>query len=751
MESSEGRKRKNEIDIPCSKKKKKTKGQETEEPIYSCGDEARKCVSDTLKKLEAVSDREGFTFFKDIKEKLLVLKNKNLTDKMYIGVFGKSGVGKSFLINALLDEEFLLPSGSGEACTSVLIEVQADTNATNYNAGIEFISKSEWESDLRFMKDMIADEATEDGDELEDMAREKIEAVYGSKGINQSYNELLKSQTPQPFPTTLKIFKDNASDLSKAIGCYIRNDGSFPQKYWPLVKKVTISLPASSKYLDRIVLIDLPGSGDINKERDEMWKTCLSKCASVWIVNDITRALNGKESIHILRNTFRIIAGGGECCNIAYICTQTDRIDPEEFKRQFNITNADLGLAPSEQSDKQKEKEAAIGFRNQKYKEKIQELLDKEAKKCLLGDEEESENVFNVYTVSSQEYMNIRKGRTAIMKENDTELPLLHEHIRNMVIQHSQKAEKDYITEVFGVLSCLTFSKDNEKLVQVAEFNSELSVLLKNELDKVCENLVTFLNDVSENLESCLKDGVVEAEKMCIKSAMDEVIKPKMKNFRGYHRTLKAVCRSNGSYSSSKGPIDLNYTLSRPMYTSVNKTFLQTFRNSRSSINIIFDNVLYDFISSERLNKYKSSKVYPQVVFVKTELKRILSELEKEIRYIKKSINNSLSDSIKKIMQPAYEEASKISGTHAFKKIQKTLEDRIVSSQNTMFQRAKEEMLHRFDDLKKLVNNRIKEKMKESITLALNQSEVDETFPDIRDEFKTIKKCCKDLQITMCE
>ncbi|MBN3318729.1 SLIP GTPase, partial [Atractosteus spatula] len=439
----------------------------------------------------------------------------------------------------------------------------------------------EWESDLRFMKDMISDETTEDGDELEDMAREKIEAVYGSKGINQSYNELLKSQTPQLFPTTLKIFKDNVRKCN--LFCYV---------------------------------------------------------------------------------------------HVSYQCL---------------------------------------------------------FQKCLLGDEEESENVFNVYTVSSQEHMNILKGRTAIMKENDTELPLLHEHIRNMVIQHSQKAEKDYITEVFGVLSYLTFSKDNEK---VEEFNIELSVLLKNELDKVCENLVTFLNDVSENLESCLKDGVVEAEKMCIKSAMDEVIKPKMKNFRGYHRILKAVCRSNGSYSSSKGPIDLNYTLSRPMYTSVNKTFLQTFRNSRSSINIIFDNVLYDFISSERLNKYKSSKVYPQVVFVKTELKRILSELEKEIRYIKKSINNSLSDSIKKIMQPAYEEALKISGTHAFKKIQKTLEDRIESSQNTMFQRAKEEMLYRFDDLKKLVNNRIKEKMKESITLALNQSEVDETFPGNNTQYK---------------
>lgn len=60
--------------------------------------------------------------------------------KIKVGVFGRTGVGKSFLINTILGEN-LLPSGSGSACTSVIIQVAANTLDPNFIAEIEFISK----------------------------------------------------------------------------------------------------------------------------------------------------------------------------------------------------------------------------------------------------------------------------------------------------------------------------------------------------------------------------------------------------------------------------------------------------------------------------------------------------------------------------------------------------------------------------------------------------------------------------------
>lgn len=65
------------------------------------------------------------------------------TDKKeVVGVFGKTGAGKSYLINSILDQGNLLPSGDVSACTSVMIQVEANmTRDGKYTAEIEFITQ----------------------------------------------------------------------------------------------------------------------------------------------------------------------------------------------------------------------------------------------------------------------------------------------------------------------------------------------------------------------------------------------------------------------------------------------------------------------------------------------------------------------------------------------------------------------------------------------------------------------------------
>lgn len=66
--------------------------------------------------------------------------NKN-RKKITLGVFGRSGEGKSSLLSAVLGERYLLPSGSSGACTAITTQVEANMSDSNYEAKIEFISK----------------------------------------------------------------------------------------------------------------------------------------------------------------------------------------------------------------------------------------------------------------------------------------------------------------------------------------------------------------------------------------------------------------------------------------------------------------------------------------------------------------------------------------------------------------------------------------------------------------------------------
>ena len=64
-----------------------------------------------------------------------------------------------------------------------------------------------------------------------------------------------------------------SSELSEEIAKYTRRDSEKTgRQYWPLVKCVTIKVPNASELLQHVALIDLPGTGDCNKSRDEMWK-----------------------------------------------------------------------------------------------------------------------------------------------------------------------------------------------------------------------------------------------------------------------------------------------------------------------------------------------------------------------------------------------------------------------------------------------------------------------------------------------
>lgn len=98
-------------------------------------DDVKKIMAHVLTKLhnEECTDLNEF----------LMTKIRDLeTDKReVVGVFGKTGAGKTSLINAVIGVKKLLPSGDVDACTSVMIKVEGNTHSSKYEAEIEFINK----------------------------------------------------------------------------------------------------------------------------------------------------------------------------------------------------------------------------------------------------------------------------------------------------------------------------------------------------------------------------------------------------------------------------------------------------------------------------------------------------------------------------------------------------------------------------------------------------------------------------------
>ncbi|KAI1895083.1 hypothetical protein AGOR_G00102630 [Albula goreensis] len=766
-------KRQNPENEDNSPRKKVKKKKSASSELKTCEEQlkqAKQTASQVYNKLtEASCQNKSFI------EKVAELLDFNPNNKIYIGLFGRTGTGKSSLINALVKENHLLPSGSLHACTSVFVHVQSDATSNKYKVEIEFLSESEWDSDLRNLLDILSDtkdpkdtnenQGDSEDDNMERMAREKITAIYGKDALNKTHNELIgtnrfpeiaeKFRKPQSFKT--------AKELADAIDPYIRSGDDEGQKFWPVVKQVTITLPKTSDLPQGVVLVDIPGAGDANKQRDEMWKECLSMCSSVWIVEETNRVLSQKIPKEIIHNTLRTVGGGGECHNITFVCTQTDTMKKLEMKSLIKIhklTDEKLGISASKGSpeyDRQL-KRGCIKFQNKRVKDSISKLFEDKAKKLLTGDADDSDGLFDVYTVSSEEFWENAEPGNPTLDINETELPSLEEHIKELYISHYVKEVKEYVSDVSGVILLLLFSKDvNPPKVQ--EFLDKELNRLKKKLradNGICTNLNKSLSTDIKTFENKLTEGMKMAEKDGLNIATSKVLQPSWKK-GGHYQTLRAMCKHDGYFRSGKGELfDLNYALSLPMYKKIEEkdTFLNTFsvagsKHLRTSIKGEFASFQENFITDTLLEAFKNEqKKYLRLVYIRTQQRKLLKDLEKEMLQRKKQIYNSLSDSIRDTMKPTYQECSGIRGPNTLRSIQEKLKTKVESSKQHMFQLAKDDMLQQLRDLQEYLVTEIEKKMNTTLGVALNGKSADLTdLADLSEELETMKKLCVDLHL----
>ena len=292
-------------------------------------------------------------------QQIEILKKQAVKTKTVIGVVGNTGAGKSSVINAMLDEERLVPTNCMRACTAVVTEISYNYEDRPYVAQIEFITLADWEKELNVLfQDLLDGEgkvsrdcSNEDTDA--GIAYAKIKAVYPNKTkddlASSNIRNLLQDVSPilggsrdiketdsLIFYRKLQSFVDSKE---KSIGKKDR-DGKAVKKereYWPLIRVVRLYV-RSPALATGAVIVDLPGVHDANAARAAVAESYLKQCTGLWIVAPITRAVDDKAAKSLLGESFkRQLKMDGGFNAVTFICSKTDDISLIEAQDSLGL------------------------------------------------------------------------------------------------------------------------------------------------------------------------------------------------------------------------------------------------------------------------------------------------------------------------------------------------------------------------------------------------------------------------------
>ncbi|ATZ49548.1 hypothetical protein BCIN_04g06800 [Botrytis cinerea B05.10] len=303
-----------------------------------------------------------FPEFKTWQDQTKQILNGIKSPRVLVGVLGYTGSGKSSLINALIDEEMVVPANAMRASTSVVTEISwndSDDPEKAFRAEIEFISETEWKEEMDVLLDDLKnatkgeDVSVKSGSQAS-TAFAKISAVWPGVTLSK-----LKGMTSQELfdqidgvsnilDCHLEIAKPKAKPFSREISKYI--DSNNKQKssneisYWPLVRCVRIYTKAEI-LRHGLVLVDLPGLGDSNTGRTQVAENYSKRLTYVWIVADIVRAIDDQVAKDLMGKSFRrqlLMDGKYDDKYVTFIMTKTDIINNEEVIESLQLREKNL-------------------------------------------------------------------------------------------------------------------------------------------------------------------------------------------------------------------------------------------------------------------------------------------------------------------------------------------------------------------------------------------------------------------------
>ncbi|VTJ69454.1 Hypothetical predicted protein [Marmota monax] len=639
-----------------------------------------------------------------------------------------------------------LPVSGESICTSCIVQVRSGC-CEQYEAKIHLLSGQEWKEELKNLTKLLHSAEEPGGEEVDpwdgDGAVEeaiwKLRMVYGTGAERKNYEELLRAKPKGKIPTSrvITLKAEEAGELSVKLDPYIRTqrrdgDGeSAETRIWPLIKHVEVTLPKSSLIPEGVVLVDIPGTGDFNSKRDEMWKKTIDKCSAIWVISDIERVSGGRAHEDLLNESIKACQRGF-CRDVALVVTKTDKLHLPEYLRERKLGNQAV----------QSQREAVLE-RNEMIKQQRSRNLKEKLKRKLPADSKALETSDLVYTVSAQEYW-----QKILLTEEETEIPKLREYIRKRLLDEKRSMVTKYVTEAFGLLLLTDSFNSTENLP-----NEHLHLSgLRRFVEERTELLEKAMEQCFAHIERPLQEGVRVARTSYRRILGACLVRSK--GNQGFHQTLKAVCLKNGIYASrTLARIDLNQAVTQPIYDQIDPVFGGIFRAGKPADSALmphidaFKHSLQEKMAEIGIRSGWKCESYKKRFLIQ-EISAILGGLEGYILRRKRRIYESVTNSIQNDLKPYYEEAAQITGKKACERmkdvIRRGVERQVAEG---MFERAQERMQHQFQQLKNGITEKVKGSIATMLTLVSSQGDgLYKELADVSSEHREMEKLHRSLR-----